>query len=363
MNPTDFFSPDHRTARRRFREAAARLDWAFEEHPIGVTGPDGEALAFDVACSPGRRSDQTLVISGGIHGVEAYLGSAVQLALFEGWRSGAMPAPAVNVVFLHGLNAHGFACSRRFDENNVDPNRNFLLPGEAYAGSPVGYGRLNRFLNPPRPPSRWDPFFLKALAVIARMGLAGMKQAVAAGQHDFPKGLFFGGAGPSRMNEIVRDNMRRWLGSPRRVVHLDFHTGLGKWADYELLLDYHPAEGQRAWMDRWYGLEVIAESRPEGISYTSTGGFDRWCALSGFAPDYIALCAEFGTYDPFKMLSGIRAENQAHHWGQPGSKTVRDAKARLRELFCPASPGWRERVLAKSLELADRSMRGMLENA
>ncbi len=61
----------------------------------------------------------------GLHGVEGFFGSAVQLACLEHWLSAE--APSVKYVFLHGLNPYGFAWRRRFDENNVDPNRNFLL--------------------------------------------------------------------------------------------------------------------------------------------------------------------------------------------------------------------------------------------
>ncbi|MGV2340023.1 MAG UNVERIFIED_CONTAM: M14 family metallopeptidase [Planctomycetaceae bacterium] len=186
------FSPDHSSARRRFQQAAARLGWTLESYPVGLVGPDGNDLAFDVACTPGCDPEKVLVVSSGIHGVEGFFGSAVQIALLENWA--ARTPPSIKCVFLHGLNPFGFAWLRRFDENNADPNRNFLLPGESFTGSPEGYAGLDDFLNPRYPPSRWEPFTLKALLLIGRHGMPALRQAVAAGQHDFPRGLFFGGA-------------------------------------------------------------------------------------------------------------------------------------------------------------------------
>lgn len=146
------FSADHAAARQRFRQAASNLRWQLETHPIGVAGPSGDGLAFDVACSPGGDPEKVLVVSSGVHGVEGFFGSAVQVALLEQWA--ATNPPPARCVFLHGLNAFGFAFLRRFDENNVDPNRNFLLPHERFEGVPEGYAELDAFLNPQSPTCR-----------------------------------------------------------------------------------------------------------------------------------------------------------------------------------------------------------------
>ncbi len=188
MNKPTPFSSDYSTARSRFRQAAIRLGWAMEDHSIGQTGPNGEDLTIDVASSGNDNPEQTLVVSSGVHGVEGFFGSAVQLALLEHWA--VHGAPSVRCVFLHGLNPYGFAWLRRFDEDNVDPNRNFLLAGEPYQGAPPGYAELDDLLNPRRPPSRWESFLIKALPAITRHGIPALKQSVAAGQYEFSKGPF-----------------------------------------------------------------------------------------------------------------------------------------------------------------------------
>ena len=357
MSNAQAFSPDYATARHRFRQAASAAGWSLEVHPIGVAGPAGDELTIDVACSPAHGSDKTLVVSSGVHGVEGFLGSAVQLGLLEAWVPPS--APPVRCVFLHGLNPFGFAWMRRVDEHNVDLNRNFLLPGERYACSAQGYTDLDSLLNPQCPPSRWEPFTLKALWTIARRGMPALRRAVASGQYDFPLGLFFGGTGPSRTQQLLAENLERWLRGSRDVVHLDFHTGLGPNGDYKLLVDYPLSARQRTKLSDWFGPDSFQAPDSSAIAYDIRGGFGRWCVSRRLAEDYLFAYAEFGTYRPTRVLAGLRAENQAQHWGMPAATSTARAKHRLKELFCPSAEAWRSQVLDRSYDLVARAVRGL----
>jgi hypothetical protein len=298
--------------------------------------------------------ERVLVVSSGIHGVEGFFGSAVQLALLTEWA--AIEPPAVKCVFLHGLNPYGFAWLRRVDENNVDPNRNFLLDDERFEGAHEHYAHLDRFLNPRQSLPVWEPFMLKALPLIVRHGVPALRQAIAEGQYDYPRGLFFGGAEPSQMQRLLAEHFPRWLHGSRNVVHLDFHTGLGARGTCKLLIDYALTDRQRSRLIEWFGGSAFETSDSSGIPYTARGGFGRWCVSSGLAPDYLFAYAEFGTYRPIQVLAGLRAENQAHHWRTPDSPGTRRAKERLKELFCPADEGWRSRVLERSREIVRRTL-------
>ena len=352
------FSATYAVARQRFRQAARQLDWHLESYPIDASGPDGEELTIDVACSPGGTSDRVLVVSSGVHGIEGFPGSAIQIALLETWAITA--APATRCVFLHGLNPYGFAWLRRFDENNVDLNRNFLLPGERFEGAPEFYAELNNFLNPMLPPRRWEPFVLKALYLIALYGMSALQQSVASGQYCYPHGLFFGGIGPSKSQKILGENLSRWLAGSDRVVHLDFHTGLGPHGTCRLLIDYPLNERQHEWLTEWFGAGSFEACDSSTAAYDAKGGFGRWCAAQHLAPDYLFACAEFGTFGPVKVLGGLRAENQAHHWGEPKCNSTRRAKEQLRELFCPSSNAWRSQFLQRSFDLISRAQQGLL---
>jgi hypothetical protein len=73
------FSADYAAARERFRQASHAARAAWEELPLSATGPKGELLAIDVAWLGPERPRAVLVHTSGLHGVEGFAGSAIQL--------------------------------------------------------------------------------------------------------------------------------------------------------------------------------------------------------------------------------------------------------------------------------------------
>lgn len=344
------FSPDYFSARDRFRERAAGLRCDVESFPIDALGPEKQPLTIDVARVGKHDAERLSIVSSGLHGIEGFFGSAVQTAWLDTLQDRTLP-DGTAVLLLHGLNPYGFAWLRRVNESNVDPNRNCLLPDETYEGSPPGYAELNDWLNPASPPRRFEPFLVKALWHLARRGMPTLKQAVAAGQYDFPKGLFYGGDQPSQSLQILQANLPKWVGPANRVVHLDFHTGLGKFATFNLLAEYGLSEQEFTWLSRYFNSKTIEDAHSEGVAYEVRGGFGSWCQRLLADSQYTYLCAEFGTYPPLKVISGLRAENRAFHWAKPDDARMRRSSARLRELFCPASQDWRTKTLTSGVEL------------
>jgi Protein of unknown function (DUF2817) len=214
-------------------------------------------------------------------------------------------------------------------------------------------------LNPHTPPSRWEPVTLKFLLAAIRYGIPALKQAAASGQHDYPQGLFYGGDRPSRMSEVLAAHFDAWLGESRQVVHLDFHTGLGDWATCKLLIDHPLTEDQHRRMSAWFGPHSFEELHSHGLAYSVRGGLGRWCVMRNRQRDYLYAAAEFGTCKPTTVLAGLRAENQAHHWGRPEDASTERAKQRLVELFCPQSEAWRARVLERSRQLVAQAIEGL----
>ncbi len=354
----DFYPTDYLTARRRLRDAAGRFGWHTESHPIAARGPGGGELALDVFTSP-RPAPATLILSSGVHGVEGPFGSAVQLFALNSWGN----SPPVRVVLVHAVNPFGFAHRRRFNEDNVDLNRNFLLPDQRYTGSPPRYADLDPLLNPPVPPARLDPFPLHAAWKVLKHGLPALKQAIAGGQYDHPRGIFFGGHRPAESVQICGEQLRHWLGESGSVFHLDFHTGLGPWGSFKLLLDIEPTADQRQWLTDRFGVGSFEVSEQNGVAYETVGGFGPWCAARRGDREYLFACAEFGTYGPITVLTAVKRENQAHHWGTAGSAATERAKRRLAEVFVPASAAWRSRALEQAWELVDSAARGLASRA
>jgi hypothetical protein len=354
----DHFSPDYFAARERFRRAADHAGWELESHAITARGPEDQVLTVDVACTPAEPGSPTLLLTTGVHGPEAFFGSAVACALLQRiiWTA---KRPEVRIVLVHALNPFGFSHLRRTDEENIDPNRNFLLAGDSYRGSTAAYGQMDAWLNPRRPPYKRGEYLPRLVWSAIRFGIPALKQTIAGGQYDFPFGLFYGGRASSSTHQLLASNLHRWVENSRTILHLDFHTGLGRWSTHKLLADANAIREQGNWLEDCVDLSLIDRPDGRGISYHARGSLGNWCAAALAPARYAYFCAEFGTYPMWHVLAGLRAENQAHHWAKPRSALTMHSKVRLKELFCPRSPAWRQRTLSSSMELVQKALRGL----
>ncbi|MFT3925478.1 MAG: DUF2817 domain-containing protein [Myxococcales bacterium] len=350
------FSPDYATARARFRDAARDAGFELTAYAIGQVAPDGTDLTLDVARKGTAQARRVLVVSSGTHGVEGFFGSAVQLAALEGLFSRVTLPSHVAVVMVHANNPFGFAWSRRVNEHNVDQNRNFLLEGASFSGAPEAYRELDGLLNPKNPPARFEPFLLKAAREVLKRGFPALKTAVATGQYEFPQGLFFGGHAPSRVQELWREHGPSWIGKPERVLHVDFHTGLGKWGSYALCVDLPAQHPRVAALSREFGAKFVQGFDTKGVLYEIRGGLGRWLEQCFEGVQYDTLLAEFGTYTSLRVLSAMRFENRSHHYASDRPRLLARARAELREVFSPASPSWRRMVVARGVHIVEQAL-------
>ncbi|MEL6106152.1 MAG: M14 family metallopeptidase [Planctomycetota bacterium] len=335
-----YFSADYDTARRRFRESARRLDADLVSHP--VLARDHDSLTIDVV-TVGPETGPVVIISSGVHGVEGFLGSAIQLALLDQLR--AEKRLSARYVLVHAVNPFGFAERRRFNEDGVDLNRNFLAGGEMYRGAADAYRLFDSFLNPKSAPKR-EFFTAKCLWLIWRHGLDTLKQAVAQGQYEYPSGLFFGGHESSTSMEIVSEYCDRWLGVAQRAILIDIHSGLGKFGGYKILVNERPDSSTLSWYNSTFDEEAVETLiEPDGTAYSASGLFTDWMNQRFADRDFRSIGLEFGTYNVIRVLAAIRAENRAHLYGDPNTKSYRSAKEELLECFCPRSATWRHRVV------------------
>jgi Protein of unknown function (DUF2817) len=329
VSHADPFSPDYFTARNRFREATIALGAKLETYPmIDLPSPNGEILTIDVAILGAANPRQVAIVSSGLHGVEGFFGSAVQLAWMQReLRQTTLPRDT-SLVLLHALNPYG---------------------------SPQHYLHFDRFFNPPSPPSRQEPFHLKAIALLWRYGLTTLKETLPVGQYDFPKGLFFGGNHPSQTQKILVTHLPQWIGNSDCVLHLDLHTGLGQRGTYKLLLGESTRPERVQLLTQQFGADVVEISQPGGTSYRTRGSWGAWCRHTFSHGCYDFVLAEFGTYSMLTVLAALRAENRAHWWSSPDSAVWERSKRRLLEVFVPADQRWRKTVVARGLELLDRA--------
>lgn len=356
LGAESLFSPDYCTARERFREAAATAGAELTKLQIDAKGPAGEDLSIDIAWIGGQSPQQVLLHTAGLHGAEGFVGSAIQLSLLKERLS--VPDDGA-LVFVHGINPYGMAWLRRFNEHNVDLNRNFLAADEKFAGAPEGYRKLNEFLNPQTPPQSGEFFLPRALWNIARHGFRNLKQAIAQGQYEYPRGLFFGGRQREQSAEILTDWCQQRLRTAQRIIALDVHTGLGDYAEDVLLVSYAPGAEHYEQLRGLLGRRVSALD-PNNEAYQFRGGFLDSLERDIAGPAWTCICQEFGTLIPVQVLYALREENRWHHYGDPQALD-HPAKRRLMQAFNPDDTGWRQRCLQRGTELYETVTTSLFE--
>ena len=349
MEPADFFSSDYATARSRFRSAAEAAGATLEALTLDTRGPGREELTIDIAWLGPPAAQRVLLHTCGLHGVEAFAGSAVQLAALAD-----PPARPENcaLVLVHVLNPYGMAWLRRANESNVDLNRNFLAPGERWDGAPALYPCIDALINPPSPPRR-DAFRLRLALLALRHGLRAPRQAIAEGQYEYPRGLFFGGrsleTGPRLFLEWLRGNLSR----TRYLLALDLHTGLGRTGDATLILEPGVNATASDRLARELGRPLLDPGAGQA-AYRARGTLGSALARTMKASRLDFVLQEIGTVSALRVLHALREENRWHHFGT--GSLDHPAKRALLEAHCPASTRWRRRAVKRGLGLISAAL-------
>lgn len=97
------------------------------------------------------------------------------------------------------------------------------------------------------------------------------------GNMNIRKDCLFGGNGPSKRQDLLRDRLGQLLRGTRRVVHFDLHTGLGKMGESKLLIDYLLTESQRKRLIDWFGKDSFCNIRKYGRRLSGS----RWIWTMG----------------------------------------------------------------------------------
>lgn len=333
------FSASWAQARDRFRAATDALPHGALEVVDGYT--------IDWAWSGPEDAEALLIYSSGLHGVEGFAGSAAQLAMLGEERP-------VATLWLHVLNPWGMANLRRVNESNVDLNRNFLAPGQAYTSDDPTYREVDPLLNPESPPG-FELFWPRVGWVVLRHGYQALKNVVVGGQHQNPRGLFYGGAtleaGPAALLSFLDPILAR----RKRVVHVDWHTGLGAYGGRTLLLEGRNPPEKVARVRAAMGPDVKGWDASNTDAYEIRGGMLMELGRRHPALRFDGLTCEFGTWPNLKVLAALRAENRRTHWGAGTPESPE--RTALRQTFAPTDPEWEASVVRHAREVDAAAIR------
>ena len=369
-----WFSKSYAEAAGRFAIACQELTSAghnvsHQRLKLGIQGPEAEELAIDIAVIGSLDSGKAIMSSSGVHGVEGYPGSAIQLSIMDKLAK-APPFDDHAVILIHAVNPYGMAWWRRFNENNVDLNRNFLRLDEHYSGVPEGYEEVKDFINPKTVPKKREPSFnIRALMLILRCGFNNIKQAVAEGQYQYPTAIQYGGSklekGPTMLIEWLTTN----LASINKLFAIDHHTGLGPSGHDTLLLPLELRVDDREKFEKLQNLfpgHIELLDSKSGIGYEIKGDIHQGLVNRFPNISWTYFTQEFGTFKPIKVIRANRDENRWTQWGghvdEAGAKNHWSRNNLLR-IFNPNDSKWQEKVISRGNIVFDSAIQHLLSDS
>jgi predicted deacylase len=308
-----------------------------------LRGLDGEELAVDVAEVGPADADAVIVVVSGTHGVEGYLGSALQRHHLE-QLAGHDTEPTF--VFVHALNPYGFSWVRRVNEDNVDLNRNFVDWSQ-----PLPRNHEYTELADVVVPSGWSDDEQQATLVallgkLEEVGLERLQQIISGGQYEHPTGVFYGGTGPVWSHRWLREFAARRLEGVARAVVIDLHTGLGPWGHGELISSQVPgSESYGRQRTCWPDITSLHD----GSSVSAELAGDWLAAAESFAPatQMTVVGIEYGTVDAVTVLQSLRADAVLHAHGDPAAPDAAAIRDQVRAAFIDDDPAWLETCLPR----------------
>ncbi len=312
---------------------------------------------MDVARDGPMNAKSLLILSSGCHGVEGFCGSGVQVALLGDQAfHDAAEAAGVAVLYIHGLNPHGFSWWRRTTNENVDLNRNFR-DFEAEAPSNPRYDELAALLVP----ESWPPDAPTTAALdrfVEAHGQRALQQAVSGGQYAHPDGLFYGGAAPTWSHTTLRQVLRHHATRCTRLAWIDFHTGLGPNGHGERIFACRDDKQAYARAKAWWG-DVTSFYDGSSTSAVLTGLM--WTAAYEESPqaEYTGIALEYGTKPQSEVMLALRADQWLENHPNADEATRRAIKQDVRDAFYTDTDEWKEKIVAQGVDAAQGALRGL----
>lgn len=369
----------HDSFLNEYDEVREHLTKKVEELAVAGYSPELNSYPIDekdglyidtIYCDSTDEKKNLIVLTTGVHGIEGYVG-ATMLDVFFDEIYPNLGLSNTGVLVVANVNPYGMKYKRRYNENNVDLNRNFIYSWEEFDKSVnKDYPLVEKFLEPKK---KLGNAFLHEVGFLGGMlkqvvsnGADTISNALLGGQYEYPQGVYYGGNGDEASTAFLKSVFEDTLsGDYENIVHIDLHTGYGPRYNMVIFNSMYEKLTEEETKEAFQYDTVIAYDSESFYPTTgdTTDYYYRLAERMGSTKDLFSTCFEFGTLgddflDTVKSLKYTVDENRNHWYPSTNSVTNDIMKERYLEMFYPTETKWREKAVQDFI----RAINGVLSN-
>lgn len=355
----DVFFEEYEEVRTHFLEKTEKLKAtgvSVQSESYAISAEDG--LYIDSLYVPASAEKKNLIVlTTGVHGIEGYIGS-VMLDVFWNEVYPTINSETTGVLIVANINPYGMKYHRRYNENNVDLNRNFILDWETFdLSTNKEYPKVYDFLGPEKTIGNlfWHEagFYASVAKQAVVNGVATITNALTGGQYEYPEGVYYGGLEDQESTAYLKNVFEDTLKSEyENIVHIDVHSGYGPrytMVIFNSVYDTMTEEETKELFNYEHVISYDSESFYPTTGDTTDFYYRLWEKLDT-DNTLFSTCFEFGTlgdglWDSVLSLKYTVEENQ-NYWFPSKNKITEEAiKERYLRMYYPSETAWREKTI------------------
>ena len=356
---SDSFFTEYEEVRTHFWDNVQQMEekgYALQSESYAIDETEG--LYIDSVYVPSTEKTKNLIVlTTGVHGIEGYIGS-VMLDVFWNEVYPELNQKNTGVLVVANVNPYGMKYHRRYNENNVDLNRNFILDWDSFDRTAnKNYPLVYKFLGPEKKIGNafWHElgFYGTLVKQILTHGTDTISNALTGGQYEYPEGVYYGGRHDEISTVYLKDVFKQTLNSSyENIVHIDIHSGYGPRYNMVIFNSIYETMNE-AETKALFGYDNVISYDSEAF-YPTTGDttdfYYRLWEQMGKKKELFSTCFEFGTLgdgflDSVLSMKYTVEENQNHWYPSENETTNAIVDERYHELFYPTEKKWREKTI------------------
>ena len=329
---------------------------AVEYNSYAIDESDG--LYIDNIYLPSKSEKTNLIVlTTGVHGIEGYIGSAMLDVFFEEIYP-TVDKDNTGILIVANVNPYGMKYMRRYNENNVDLNRNFIEDWDSFdLSSNKEYPKVEAFLQPEGKMGNafWHEagFYLSLAKEAIVSGAGTITDALLTGQYEYPEGVYYGGNGDEKSTAYLKGVFNDCLDSEyENIIHVDIHSGYGPRYNMVIFNSVQdPTSEEDSKNQIGYDYIIAQDSDDFYVTFgDTTDYFYRLAKSKNSDKTLYSTCFEFGTigdgfFDSILSLKYTVDENRQHRFPTDNKITAEIVHQNYLELFYPTEAKWRTKTI------------------